>query len=81
MQGRLFVEDLASKKANDGKWRITQVVQPHTYLSNEGKTKHAQLSARYFARHIFGFMDIGYWILEDMGYHNITLPHNLSHIG
>jgi hypothetical protein len=29
---------------NDGKWRIRKLIQPHTCLTNTGKTEHWQLT-------------------------------------
>ena len=47
----------ARKRQSDGKWRISKVVEPHTYLSNRGKANHQQLTARYLAHRILGLVD------------------------
>jgi hypothetical protein len=47
----------ARKRQSDGKWRISKVVQPHTWISNKGKENHHQLTARYLARRILGLVD------------------------
>ena len=46
-----------SEEKNDGKWRISKVVQPHTCLDNHGQERHPQLTARYIARRILGLVD------------------------
>jgi hypothetical protein len=45
------------KKASDGKWRISKLVQPHLCLDNKGKKYHPQLTACYLARRILGLVD------------------------
>jgi hypothetical protein len=47
----------AQKKQNDGKWRISKVVQPHTCMDNKRKEYHPQLTACYLARHILVLVD------------------------
>jgi hypothetical protein len=36
-------------KGKDGSWRITSVLQPHTYLMNVDDRKHTQLSSRFIS--------------------------------
>ena len=47
----------ARKRQSDGKWRISKVVEPHTFLSNRGKENYQQLTACYLARRILGLVD------------------------
>ena len=42
---------------SDGKWRISKVVEPHTFLTNRGKENYDQLTACYLARRILGLID------------------------
>ena len=44
-------------RESDGKWRISKVVEPHTFLTNRGKENHQQLTAHYLARRILGLVD------------------------
>jgi hypothetical protein len=48
---------LAHKKASNGKWRITKVVQPHTCITNKAKVEHSQLMACYLSHCILGLVD------------------------
>ena len=47
----------ARKRQSDGKWRISKVVEPHTYLDNRGKEIHQQLIVRYLTHRILGLID------------------------
>jgi hypothetical protein len=47
----------ARKKASDGKWMISKLVQPHLCLDNKGKEYHPQLTVRYLAHRILGLVD------------------------
>jgi hypothetical protein len=38
-----------ARNGKDYSWRITSVVQPHTYLTNVDDRKHAQLSLRFIS--------------------------------
>ena len=51
------MEVKCTKEIDDGKWRISKVVQPHTCLSNKGKENHQQLTTCYLARRILGLVD------------------------
>ena len=57
MQKRLYVEVKCIKETEDGKWRITKAIEPHTCLDNRGKENHQQLIARYLIRCILGLVD------------------------
>ena len=57
MQKQLSVRLNARRRQNDGKWRITKVVEPHTCLDNRGKENHQLLTSRYLAHRILGLVD------------------------
>jgi hypothetical protein len=41
-----------ARKGNDGSWRITSVVQPHTCLTNVDDRRHVQLSLRFISQRL-----------------------------
>jgi hypothetical protein len=45
-----------ARKEKDGSWRITNVVQPHTCLTNVDDRKHAQLSSRFISQRLINII-------------------------
>jgi hypothetical protein len=45
-----------ARKGNDGSWRITSVVQPHTCLTNVDDRNHAQLSLRFISQRLINII-------------------------
>jgi hypothetical protein len=39
-----------ARKGKDGSWRITSVIQPHTFVTNVDDRKHTQLLSRFISK-------------------------------
>jgi hypothetical protein len=46
-----------ARKEKDCSWRITSIVQPHTYLTNVDDRNHAQLSSRFISQRLVNIIN------------------------
>jgi hypothetical protein len=47
---------IRARKEMDGNWRITSLVQPHTWFTNVDDRKHTQLSSRFISQRLFNII-------------------------